>query len=218
MKKFLMYGGVGLVVVVVGFAGVVAMQPAHAHIERSTTIAAPVADVFPFANDYKLFMAWNPWNQLDPDQKVTFSDNPAGVGAWYAWEGDENVGRGKMTITDVVPDQKVVSDLAFYEPFEANAVVTMTMAADGPGTKVTWGYDTENNFMAKAAGLFMDMDAMLGADFERGLGMLKPAAEKASAERMAREEAAAAAAAEAAAAEGAVAADAGGEAGQAPPQ
>jgi hypothetical protein len=32
----------------------------------------------------------------------------------------------------------------------------------------------DNGFMSKAAGLFMDMDAMLGPEFEKGLALLEP--------------------------------------------
>ncbi len=185
MKNILLGLAGGVAVLVIGFVVAVSMQRPATHIERSITMAATPADVFPYVNNFDRWMAWNPWQGLDPDQKVTFSDVREGKGAWYAWDGNDQVGRGKMTITESVPNERVVEDLQFFTPFEAQAVVTMTLAAEGDKTRLTWAYDHEDGFMDKATGLFLDMDAMLGADFQRGLDLLKPLAEKAAAERVA---------------------------------
>lgn len=187
------------VVAVGGFAVVVSMQPSAVHVERSITVAATAADVFPYANDFDKWQLWNPWREMDPNQKEVFSDNKAGAGAWYTWEGNDDVGKGRMEIKESVQDQKVVEDLHFIEPFESRAVVTFSLAPEGDKTKVTWGFDSENDFMGKAFGMFVDMDAMLGADFQRGLDKMKPLAEadatkRIEAERVAAEAAAAAAA------------------------
>lgn len=182
---------VGLGVVAVGgLAAVIAMQPSQVHVERSTVVAAAPADVYPFSNDLSLWMKWNPWDALEPTSVKKFSDNPVGVGAWYTWSGVQT-GSGKMTIASSVPDQSVVYDLQFTEPFVAQADVTMAFTPEAAGTKVVWSYDADAGFMEKAAGLFMNMDAMLGADFERGLTALGPLAEAAGKERLAREAAAA---------------------------
>jgi hypothetical protein len=198
--KNIVLGVLGVVVVgLVVFAGVVSMQPGEMKVERSVTVAATPADVFPFANDFEQWQKWNPWRDMDPSQKEIFSENKVGVGAWYTWEGNDDVGKGKMTITESVQDQKVVEDLHFIEPFESKAVVTFSMAPAGDQTTVTWGFVSQQDFMGKAFGLFVDMDAMLGADFQRGLDKLKPLAEAAATERVASERAAAEAAAAAAA-------------------
>lgn len=169
---------------VAGFLAVVAMQPAQVHIERSVRVAAAPGDVFPLVNDYAAFLQWNPWMDLDPSQKTVLSEPSAGVGAWYTWEGNDQVGKGKMTHTAAVQDERVVSALEFLEPFPSKATVTLALAPDGDHTRVTWGFDSENDFMGKAFSLFVDMDAMLGADFEKGLGRLKPLAEAAAAKRV----------------------------------
>lgn len=195
MKKVLLGIGGVLGVLVLGFVATVAMQPATTHVERSITVAAAPADAFALVNSFDHWVEWNPWQEIDPAQKVTFSDVREGQGAWYEWHGNDQVGHGKMTIRESAAPSKVVEDLHFIEPFESTAVVTFSFAAEGDGTKVTWAYDGQNDFMGKAAGLFMDMDAMLGADFEKGLGKLKPLAESAATTRVAAEQAAAAAAA-----------------------
>ena len=191
-------GLVALVVLVV--AVMAAGQPDETHVERSVLVAAAPADVFPFANDFDQWMKWNPWQAMDPDQTVTFSDNRVGPGAWYAWKSDK-VGEGKMSIRESVPNEKVTEELAFTAPMASVATVTFSFAPEGDGTRVTWSFDQPNEGMGKVAGVFMDMDKMLGADFERGLDTLKPLAEDAAKARLAAEEAAAKAAAEAAAAE-----------------
>lgn len=205
MKKVLMIVGGGLAVLVLGFVGIVMMQPDDQHIERSVVIAASPADVFPFANDFDKWIQWNPWQDLDPNQKVTFSENKVGAGAWYTWEGDDKVGKGKMAIRESVEPSKIVEDLTFIEPFASTALITFTFTPEGDKTKVVWAMDSEQNFGAKAAGLFMDMDAMLGADFEKGLKKLQPLAEAEAARRVEAERVAAEAAAAAAPVEGAVA-------------
>ncbi len=194
MKKVLLGIGGGLGVLVLGFVVAVSMQPDTSHVERSILVAAAPADTFPLANSLDSWLKWSPWQDIDPAQKVTFSESHEGKGAWYEWEGNKDVGHGRMTIRESVAPSKVVEDLHFIEPFEATAQVTLSFVAEGEGTRVTWAYDGENDFMAKAAGMFMNMDAMLGADFEKGLGRLKPLAESAATARVAAEQAAAAAA------------------------
>ncbi len=207
MKKVLL-GVLGVVVLgAVGLGVAASMQPDMLQVERSVTVAATPADVFPFANNYEKWQLWNPWREMDPNQKETLSEQKEGVGARYAWEGNDDVGKGEMIIKESVPDEKVVEDLHFIEPFESRAVVTFTVAPEGDKTKVTWGFESKNDFMGKAFGLFVDMDAMLGADFQRGLDKMKPLAEaeatkRLEAERAAAEAAAAAVTADAAAAGG----------------
>ena len=203
-------GVVGALLVL--FLGAVMMQPAHAHIERSKVMNAAPSDVYPMVADLSTWPKWSPWADIDPNQKTAYSANPTGKGAWSTWEGNDDVGKGKMTLTDVVENQKVVEKLEFFEPFAAVATVTFTLTPEGDGTKVLWAYDAENAFMARAAGMFMNMDQMLGADFERGLNRLAPLVEATAVARREAEAAAAAAAAEAAAAAAAtqMATDAGG--------
>lgn len=211
MKKALsiILGVVG--VAIVGFLAVASMQPSELKVERSVTVAATPADVFPYANDFDKWQQWNPWREMDPSQKETFSENRAGVGAWYTWEGNDDVGKGRMEITQAVPDKSVAHNLHFIEPFESKAVVTFTLTPTGDQTTVTWGFVSEQDLMGKAFGLFADMDSMLGADFQRGLDKLKPLAEADATQRVAAaraaQEAAAAAAAAAVPLEGALALD-----------
>jgi hypothetical protein len=166
-----------VVVLIVAFLGFVMTRPDTFHVERSATIAAPPAVVFPFVNSHKNFILWSPWEKRDPNQKATFSGPEEGVGATYHWVGNDDVGEGEMKITDSKPNESVKSDLQFLKPFESKSVITYTLAPEGEGTKVTWAMDGENGFAGKAMSVFMNMDKMLGTDFDEGLAKLKTVAE-----------------------------------------
>ncbi len=206
MRKLLLGIGAVALLAIGGFAGVVAVRPSTLATERSVTVAAKPSDVYPYANDFDGWMKWNPWKDLDPDQKVTFSEPRSGVGAWYEWQGNDTVGRGKMTIRETTPDSRVVWDLAFIEPFASNATVTMLITAEGDGSRVTWAFTSEQDFAGRAFGLLFDMESMLGKDFEKGLARLAPMVE-ADAEVRRRVEAEAAEVAASAAAEAPLAAE-----------
>jgi uncharacterized protein YndB with AHSA1/START domain len=170
---------IGVAVIVVLFAIVVATRPATFHIERSTTIAAPPETVFAQVNDFHSWRAWSPWEKLDPQMQRTFSGAPSGAGAAYAWSGNKEVGEGRMTIENSQPPSQIAIKLEFIKPFAATNRATFSFAPVPAGTKVTWGMDGNNNFLAKAFHMFMDMDQLVGADFEKGLAALKAIAESA---------------------------------------
>jgi hypothetical protein len=116
---------------------------------------------------------------MDPQMKKTFDGASSGVGAVYAWTGNDKVGEGKMTIEKSAAPSLVGIKLEFFKPFAATNTATFTFAPASEGTKVTWAMDGENNFVGKAFSMFMDMDKMVGADFERGLASMKTLAESA---------------------------------------
>jgi|SRR5882724_5010975 len=169
--------GVGIVIGL--FVVVVLTRPATFHIERSTTMSAPPENAFAEVNDFHAWSAWSPWEKMDPGMKRSFDGAPAGVGAGYAWSGNDKVGEGRMTIDKSDKPSFVSIKLEFIKPFTATNKSTFSFAPTAEGTKVTWAMDGEHNFVGKAASLFMDMDKMVGGDFERGLAAMKTAAESA---------------------------------------
>jgi hypothetical protein len=195
-------GLVGVVLIMfIAFLVYVAGQPSHVHVERSKVVNATAQDIWPYLSDLKKFTAWSPWEGMDPNQKVEFSEPSSGVGAWYTWAGNKDVGKGKIQIVSAEEPTKVVESLEFIEPFESKAEVVLTSESVAAGSKVTSGFDTEMSFMGKAAGVFMNMDSTLGADFTRGLDKLAALAEadaKARIEKEKQAEAEAAAAQQAA--------------------
>ncbi len=154
-----------------------ATRPDTFHIERSTNIAAAPENIFPLINDFTNWDSWSPWAGKDPNMKTLISDTTSGQGASYAWEGNKQVGAGSMTIIDSSPPEKVGIQLNFIKPFKAQNTATFTLAVQGEKTSVTWALDGPQQFMNKLMGLFMNMDRMVGKDFETGLASMKSLAE-----------------------------------------
>jgi len=175
IKKIL----IGLAVVVVVLVVIVALQPSHYRVERSATMNAPASMVFAQVNDFHKWNAWSPWAKLDPGMKQTFEGAPAGNGAGYAWVGNSEVGEGRMTITESHPSDLIKIKLEFIKPFAATSNTVFTFKPEGNQTKVTWAMDGDKNLIAKAFHLFMNIDKMVGGDFEKGLAQMKSVAEAA---------------------------------------
>lgn len=178
-KKILM----GLLVLVVVFLAVIAMQPAEFEVKRMASINAPVDVAYAQVNDFKAWAAWSPWDKLDPAMKRTYGEVSAGSGATYHWVGNDQVGEGKMTITDAQAPSHIGIDLEFIKPFAAKNRTEFDFATSGNTTAVTWSMKGKNDFMGKAFGLFMNMDKMIGGDFERGLADIKRVSEAEAAKR-----------------------------------
>jgi hypothetical protein len=150
-----------------------ASKPDTIMVERSLVMQGTPADVFPYANDFTKFATWIPWTELDPDQAVEYSDPPSGVGAWYTWSGNDEVGKGRMAVLSAGPNE-VVHELAFIEPFESVSQAAVRMQPVGEDqVEVTWSYSQAADFMTKVMCVFMDMDSMMGPDFEKGLANLQ---------------------------------------------
>jgi uncharacterized protein YndB with AHSA1/START domain len=160
------------------FVIVAALQPGTFRVVRSAAIAAPPSAVFEQVNDLHRWEAWSPWAKLDPNMKQTYDGPPAGVGAVSAWSGNKKVGEGRMTITDSRPNELVRLRLEFLRPFKATNTAELEFKPDAGGTVVTWSMSGDKNFLSKAFCLFMDMDKMVGGDFEKGLANLKSLAER----------------------------------------
>jgi len=170
----------GLAAVLLVFLVVVAFQPADFQVVRSTKISAPPPVVFTEVNDLHRWNAWSPWAKLDPAMKQTHEGAPAGSGAVYSWAGNSDVGEGRMTITESRPNELVRIKLEFLKPFAQTNTTEFTFKPEGPQTSVTWSMAGRKNFISKAVCMFMNMDKMVGGDFEKGLAALKSVAESAA--------------------------------------
>jgi hypothetical protein len=147
-------------------------------VSRSATIAAPAPVVFEQVNNLKKWHEWSPWAKRDPNMTLTYTGPESGKDASYAWAGNHEVGEGKMTITDSRPNEKVEFKLEFFKPFEATNTAAFAFAPEGDKTKVIWNMSGKNNLVGKVMCMFMDMDKMIGTDFEQGLASMKAIAEK----------------------------------------
>jgi|tagenome__1003787_1003787.scaffolds.fasta_scaffold20924601_4 hypothetical protein len=173
LKKLL----IGIVVVLAAFAGYAATRPDAYHVERSAKIEAPAPVIFSQIENFRAWAAWSPWEKLDPNLKRSYDGPPSGVGAKYAWAGNKQVGKGRMETIESQPPTLIKERLEFIEPFAGLAETAFQLVPDGErNTTVTWRMDGKNNFVGKVFGIFMNMDKMVGGDFDRGLASLRQVA------------------------------------------
>jgi uncharacterized protein YndB with AHSA1/START domain len=170
MLKYIL---IGLAVIVIGLLVVVSLQPSDFRISRTAILAAPPALVFEQINSFEKWNDWSPWAKLDPHAKNTFAGPPAGTGASFAWAGNNQVGEGQMTIIESRPNELIAMKLVFLKPFAATNTTEFTFKPEGDQTTVTWSMFGKNSFIAKAVGLVMDCDKMVGGQFEQGFANLK---------------------------------------------
>jgi autotransporter translocation and assembly factor TamB len=169
--------GLGFLALLVVLAIVIAMQPSEFKIQRAQKVTAPPGVVYLFVQDFHRWSVWSPWEKLDPSLKRSYSGAKSGEGAVYDWVGNDQVGAGRMTIEKATNSREVQIKLEFLKPFAATNQTVFLFEKNGEQTVVTWTMTGKNDFVGKAFSLFMDMDALVGADFEKGLEGLKRAAE-----------------------------------------
>lgn len=170
-----------LAVVVVAIAAILiyaSTRPDSFRVERSAAMNAPPEKIFPYIEELKRWTEWSPYEGRDPAMKRIYSGAERGKGAVYEWDGNKNVGTGRMEILDSKPPQKVVIKLDFLKPFEGHNTAELTVEPKGGQTMVTWAMYGPSTFMTKLVGTLMDMDDMIGRDFAAGLAKLKTIVEK----------------------------------------
>ena len=167
----------GVVVLIAALLIFAATRPDTFRVERTASINAPAATIFPLINDFRNWDSWSPWEKLDPNMTRTFSGSPRGEGAVYAWDGNSDAGAGRMEIVESIPPSKVTIQLDFTAPFESSNVTEFTLTPSGDSTTVTWAMHGNNEFIGKLMGIFMNMDSLIGGDFEKGLAAMATAAE-----------------------------------------
>jgi carbon monoxide dehydrogenase subunit G len=172
VKILIALAAIVLVVVVV-----VATRPAEFRVTRTARVSAPPSAVFAQVNDFHKWDAWNPWAKIDPTMKQSYEGASAGIGAVYTWTGNSQVGEGRMTLTESRPSELIRIKMEFLKPFAAISTAEFAFKPDGDQTVVTWSMEGRNNFMAKAVHLVMNMDKMIGGQFEKGLAQMKAVAE-----------------------------------------
>ena len=156
---------------------VASRRPDTFRVERSTVINAPAATVFGHVADFRRWIAWSPWEQLDPAMQRTYSGAESGVGAVYEWSGNRKAGQGWMEITKADSGSAVHLKLDFIKPFPASNISEFTLTPSGTGTAVNWAMHGPSNLMSKLMGVFFSMEKFIGRDFEKGLTSLKSVSE-----------------------------------------
>ena len=154
-----------------------ATRPDTFRVQRATSIKAPPQKIAAVLSDFHDWQAWSPWEKMDPAMQRSYSGAAKGKGAVYSWEGNKDVGQGRMEITEATPT-RVAMDLEFVKPFAAHNKVVFTLAPKGDATEVSWDMQGPLPYVAKLVHLFLDMDGMVGKQFETGLANLKTLTEK----------------------------------------
>lgn len=170
-----------LIVVAVLIAGVLiyaSMQPDSFRVQRSAVMNAAPDHIFAILNDFRRSPEWSPYEKKDPAMQRRLSGSEAGKGAVYEFEGNKEVGAGRIEILDTQAPQKLVMRLDMYKPFKGSNMVEYTLVPRGSGTEVTWALHGPMPFLSKVMCVFFDMDKMVGGDFENGLAALKTLVEK----------------------------------------
>src|SRR5690349_3547692 len=164
-----MYIAIGVAVAVALFIIVAVSRPGAFRVERSTMIAAPAERIFGLINDLQSWASWSPYEKLDPNTKHIFEGPRHGVGASCSWAGNSKVGEGKMTIIESTPYERIRMRLDFVKPFKGTNQGEFTFTGGPNGVNVTWAMTGEAGFICKVFTLFMNMDRMVGKEFETGL-------------------------------------------------
>lgn len=157
-----------------------ATKPDSFSVQRTAVVKAPAEKIFPLIHSFHQWASWSPWENKDPAMKRTYSGVESGKGAAYAWDGNKNVGSGRMEILDATSPSKIVIKLDFFKPFEGHntAEFTLLPGRDASTTKITWVMRGPASFMSRVMQVFMNFDKMIGKDFEAGLANLKRVTEK----------------------------------------
>jgi uncharacterized protein YndB with AHSA1/START domain len=155
-----------------------ATKPAAFSVQRAIDIAAPPERIFPLINDFHQWGSWSPWEKKDPEMKRSFSGPQSGKGAVYGWEGNKNVGSGRMEILEASTPSKILIQLDFFTPFEGHNTAEFTIRPQGGVSHVNWVMRGPASFMSKLMQVFINLDRMIGKDFEAGLSSLKKLSEQ----------------------------------------
>lgn len=173
---------IGLLVLIIGlFIGYVALKSSHYEITREITINASPAVLFPFINNSKKANTWMPWQEVDPGVVMSFQGPEEGVGSTSSWSSDGQMGTGKAEVIESIPDSLVKTKLSYEKPMAMSQMAEISLTAAPPGTRVRWSVTGENTFIGRLFCFFMNMDKLVGGQFEKGLIKLKQLAEGESA-------------------------------------
>jgi hypothetical protein len=133
--------------------------------------------VWPLVSSFSAQNKWSPFIKKDPSVKIGYKGKDGTVGSEYMWEGNDDVGKGNQIMTRLDPTSYVGTRLIFLEPVESEAAAFIKLEPVSGGTKAIWGFDSSFPYPMNAMMLFMDLEDMVGKDYEEGLANLKRLAE-----------------------------------------
>jgi effector-binding domain-containing protein len=161
---------VGVLILIALILGIVG--PKSYDVNRSAIVPGTPEQVWPYVSDLKKMALWSPWAEKDTAMTVEYTGTDGSVGSMSSWSGNKDVGKGSQTLSVLEPNSKVESTLVFLEPMAGQSTAYTFLKDTTGGTLVTWGIKGENGFVGRIFGSIMNMDKMMGADFDRGLSKL----------------------------------------------
>ena len=176
--KVIGFIAIALVVVVAAILIFATTKPDSFRVERTANIKAPPEKIYPLIDDYRRWTSWSPWENKDPAMKRTYSGAASGKGSVYEWEGNKDIGQGRMEIAEETPPSHIVIAMHFIKPFDSYSTAEFMLQPKGETTDVTWAMHGPSAYITKVIGVFMSMDTMIGKEFETGLANLKTVAER----------------------------------------
>jgi effector-binding domain-containing protein len=166
----LLIGTVAICIIALVVVSMIA--PKSATVQRTVTINAPAGQVMQEVNSLEKMQNWSPWAERDPNMKITYEGSIGKVGSVSRWEGNKDVGKGEQKITNIT-ENGVETQLSILKPWKTEANIALLLEPEGDRTKATWSFTTNSLFPWNAMMIFMNIDDMLGKDFEYGLNKLK---------------------------------------------
>lgn len=172
--------GLGVLGFVSAILVIAAFVPKEMKALKTVVIQQPKSLVYSYVVLLKNQENYSKWATMDKDMTKSFRGSDGTVGFVSAWESkNEEVGKGEQEITAIQPGTRIDYALRFMEPFESKATSYMQLEeVNATTTKVTWGFESEMAYPMNIMKLFVDMDEMIGADFQYGLDKLKTILEK----------------------------------------
>ena len=165
------------VVALGGFLVYIALQSEACNISREIDIKASPETLFPYINNSKKMNDWMPWQESDPGVKMQYSGPEEGVGSKSSWESNGKMGIGNALVIESILNKSVKTQLTYTKPMEMLQLAEVTLTPVNGGTKVKWSVDMNNGFFFRLMGAIMNVEKMVGGEFEKGLGNLKSAVE-----------------------------------------
>jgi effector-binding domain-containing protein len=172
--KFLRPLATLMVFIIIVTAALSFLLPTSQKIERTTTINAPAAVIYEKLRKLENFNQISVWNQRDSSVVQKLEGTDGTTGAITSWSGDPEIsGTGKMTITSLEPNKKIVHAIEFTTPKKGKAVSTITLSESKGSTTVTWQFIKATPRPWNIFNLLYSLDEEKGDDFEAGLLSLK---------------------------------------------
>jgi len=147
---------------------------------REVTINKPKSEVFEYVKLLKNQDNYSVWANIDPEMKKDFRGTDGTVGFTSSWESKiPDVGKGEQEILKIIDGERIDYEIRFIEPFASKSLAYLTVEGiSETQTKVKWGFTGKMKYPTNLFLLTMDMEGMIGKDFQDGLNKLKRVLDK----------------------------------------